>query len=337
MFGGAIGNQAGNYRPVDFNPDSGNELLVNPSFSHDKNIKPNDWWNGGASSSSNRGSPPYKWTSYSPMLLETNSYKSWGGTFMTTQNSKDRFYYDPETTDLMNRGIALHGAGTHFPEQTTYPNNDMDRQSPFPTVGLMADTASVPDSTLSNTNAIGYYNRYDMVQHIGLGNSISSLKFGAYVKVPDDDDFLSDQYIDTKCNFGGIYLKTYNSVGTTETVDFICISKNNSMNNKLFENKTLSSDEAMYNWSGLGYNWDWNGTYQIVTNLNRIMGNGSYYSSSDFRQYKRVEMTINNIPSGTNRLQFGLFFAESTHHTNNQNSNLTGSIRFIEPFVEKLN
>lgn len=346
MFGGAIGNQAGNYRPVDFNPDSGNDLLDNPSFDNDNNYKLNDWWNGGQHSSSNRGSPPYKWTAFSPMLLETDSWKSFGGTYMTTQNSKDRFYYDPESTDVIKRGVALHGAGTYFPEQTDYPNNDMDRQSPYSAVGLTTDTVSMPNNSTS-TSAEEYYNRYDYCQigqlNTSSGNTLSSLKFGAYIKVADDDEFLSHPTIDTRCNFGGIYFKYLDSDydgsgGQRETVNFITVSKDNRMNGKLYENTNLDDNNLtdVFNWSGLGWSADYTGTYIPQNVYNRVVENGAYYSSSDFRQYKRVEMTVSNIPTTATNFWFGLYFAESTHHTNNQNSDLTGSIRFIEPFVEKL-
>lgn len=333
----ANANPAGYYRPVDFNPDSGNDLLTNTSFDSDNNIKPNDWWNGGQSSS-DRGTPPSGWTAFSPMLLETDSYKSFGGTYMTTQNSKDRFYYDPESTDVIKRGVALHGSGTYFPEQTTYPNNDMDRQSPYSAVGLTTSTASVDGNT--GTSDDGFWNRYDFCQIGNLG-STTSVKFGAYVKVADDDEFLSHPTIDTRCNFGGIYFKCLdtNYQGSsiqTELVNFISISKDNRINGELHENTTLGSTQKRYIWSGLGY-YTLDGTYVNDNNLPRVIQNGDYYSSSDFRQYKRVEMTISNIPSTVNQFWFGLYFAESTHHTNNQNSSLTGSIRFIEPFVEALN
>ena len=344
MFGGAIGNQAGNYRPVDFNPDSGNDLVQNPSFDDDNNIKTNDWWNGGQHDSSDRGTPPYKWTSFSPMLLETDSWKSFGGSFHTTQNSKDRFYYDPDSTDIIKRGVALHGAGTYFPEQTSYANNDMDRTAPYSAVGLATSSADNP-SGATGTSDDGYYNRYDYCQigdlNTNTANTLSSLKFGAYVKVPDDDEFLSHATINERCNFGGIYFRYLdtnyqNSAVQTDVVNFIAISKDNRMNGELYENTALTTSQQYYNWSGLGYYHDYTGTYQVDMSLPRVMQNGDYYSSSDFRQYKRVEMTVSNIPSTASLFWYGFYFAESTHHTNNQNSNLTGSIRFIEPFVEKL-
>ena len=231
--------------------------------------------------------------------------------------------------DDQSKVLKLFGAGSDFGVTSGDNNNNNNSRSytgnsvtnRIPLVGMSETTTigAFPDSTC--------WCRNEWSQGVSIPSNAVTAKFGAYVRVPEDDDFRAK-------NCGGVYMAQWTNGGfpTEYTINAITVKR--SADSFTFLTGSLAQGLAsQQQWSGLNTTFPdesdkrrWNDT----TTIQSI----DYKDSSDYRQFKKIEKTVTLAGTGSGRkMTFNCFFGENQGNID-ESSTPSGSIHFYQPFVQ---
>jgi|TARA_R100000479_G_scaffold175218_2_gene125688 hypothetical protein len=216
------------------------------------------------------------------------------------------------TLDNQRKCVKLYGAGTNFPGNSTNTNNDNTRS--FPLSGMCFNTtpATYPDSST--------WVRQGWSQGVAIPDSATTVTFGAYVRIPEDDQ-LRD------LNVVGCYINQID--GGVNYVNAMYIKEDGQM----FSFKEGSGLNKNH-WSGLSSSIDANSNteYSIRENTNCTVEDITPYLQSGFKQFKRIQKTV-TLKTGTGRrLTYEMFFGENQTYLN-ASGTPSGAGFFYNPFV----
>lgn len=217
------------------------------------------------------------------------------------------------TLDDQPKVLKLFGSGTNFPDNTTNTNDNNGRGFPLPGMSYTTQAGNFPDSST--------WCRQGWSQGIAVPDSATTATFGAYFKIPEDDE-LRD------LNVVGCYINQ--NTGSNNYVNAMYIKKDGQ--NFSFATGSLNQDH----WSGLSDSLDAadNTAYSIRTNTVCTVQEIDAYLLSKFKQFRKIEKTI-TLQSGTGRrLTYELFFGENQSYLSPPSAPTpTGAGLFYNPFV----
>ena len=214
--------------------------------------------------------------------------------------------------------LKIFGTGTNFPDNLgDKANRDNSRTAGnIPLVGMSetSPAGAFPDS--------GSWCRSEWWQGVSVPDGATTVKFGAYVRVAEDDDFRAR-------NCGGVYLKTNGAVQAI--IDAIVVKRDEDTIN-LVTGGMAAGLNSIQQWSGISetkggdplkYSLRWNDPMEV----NSI----DYVNTSNHRQFRKIEKEI-TLNGDTDTLGIGLFFGENQANLD-ESGTPTGSIQFYNPFV----
>lgn len=225
--------------------------------------------------------------------------------------------------------LKLYGAGTDFGITSGANSNNNNSRSYSPS----ASDRRIPLVGMSETTTIGAFPdstcwcRNEWGQPVSIPNNAVTAKFGAYIKVPEDDDFRAK-------NCGGVYTAQWtNLIFPTEYNVNVITVKRPEDSFSFLTGQQAQGLISQQQWSGLAVNAPDAGLENRVRwhdtcNIQSV----DYKSTSDHRQFNKVEKEI-TLASGTNRkLVFNCFFGENQSNID-ESSTPTGAIHFYSPFI----
>lgn len=225
--------------------------------------------------------------------------------------------------------LSLYGAGSDFNVTSgTNSNNNNSRSytgnaatNRIPLVGMSETTTvgSFPDNTC--------WCRNEWTQSVDIPNSATKVKFGAYIRVPENDDFRAK-------NCGGVYIAQWTNLTypTQFTINAITV-KRDADSFTFLTGQQAQGLISQQNWSGLRTDFidnsdkrRWNDT----TNIESV----DYESTSNHRQFRKVEKEV-TLAAGTSRkMTFNMFFGENQGNIDDADPKIdSGAIQFYQPFV----
>lgn len=209
--------------------------------------------------------------------------------------------------------LKLFGAGTNFPDNTTNTNNNNTRGFPLSGMAFNATPGTYPDN--------GTWTRQGWSQGVAVPDSATTVTFGAYVRIPSDDQ-LRD------LNVVGCYINQ--NTGSSNYVNAMYIKEDG----QLFSLYTGVGNKN--HWSGLSDSLDGGGgtEYSIRENNVSTIQSIQPYFQSEFAQFKKIEKTV-TLQAGTNRrLTFEMFFGENQSYLTPVSAPTpSGAGLFYNPFV----
>ena len=209
--------------------------------------------------------------------------------------------------------LKLFGAGTNFPSNVTNTNTDNARTFPLSGMSFTATPGTYPDG--------GTWVRQGWSQGVAVPDSATTVTFGAYVRIPSDDQ-LRD------LNVVGCYINQ--NTGSSNYVNAMYIKEDGQM----FSFKTGSGNAN--HWSGLGDDITAGGNTEYPVRYNTVSTIQSItpYLQSEFSQFKKIEKTV-TLQAGTNRrLTFEMFFGENQDYLTPVSAPTpSGAGLFYNPFV----
>lgn len=217
--------------------------------------------------------------------------------------------------------LALYGTGTNFPSNTgVRVNTDNSRTFPqIPLVGFhngSGEAASFPDDEA--------WVRNEWSQGVAIPDSATTVNFGAYVRVPNDDVFRSK-------NCGGFYI--WQTKSGTNYINSLVIRKAADDNTFELDTGSTTGLAAIQQWSGISETIDGgSGEYPLRYNDSVNIQNITYRDAEDFPQFKKVELSVSLQTGTSRRLGFGLFFGENQDNLD-ESGTPSGLIQFYNPFI----
>lgn len=231
--------------------------------------------------------------------------------------------------DDQKKVLKLFGAGTDFGVTSGDNNNNNNSRS----YTGSSQTNRIPLVGMSETTTIGAFPdstcwcRNEWSQGLSIPSNAVTAKFGAYVRVPEDDDFRAK-------NCGGVYIGqwTNNTYPTEYTINAITVKRSEDSFSFLTGQQELGLI-SQQQWSGLNTTFPeasdkrrWNDR----TNIQSI----DYKDSSDYRQFNKIEKTVTLAGSGYGRrMIFSCFFGENQGNLDDSGTP-TGAIHFYQPFIQ---
>lgn len=217
--------------------------------------------------------------------------------------------------------VKLFGTGTNFPSNTgDKVNTNNARTYEAPTLVGFSDGApasSFPDS--------GAWCRHEWSQGVAVPDSATKVTFGAYIRTPADDLFRD-------LNCGGVYIwqDTAASPPINVYVNAIVVKKPTDTISLVTGTQSTGLN-SQQQWSGLVDEKDGD-HYDLRWNDTTIIESIDYKSTSDHKQFRKVEKEV-TLQSGTSRrLGLAMFFGENQGNLD-ESANPTGSIQFYNPFL----
>jgi hypothetical protein len=217
--------------------------------------------------------------------------------------------------------LALYGTGTNFPSNTGVRANTNNNRT-FPQIPLVGfhngsgTAGSFPDDEA--------WVRHEWCQGVAIPDSATTVNFGAYVRVPNDDMFRSK-------NCGGFYI--WQTKSGTNYINSLVIRKEADDNTFELDTGAATGLAAIQQWSGISNTIDGgSGEYPLRYNDSVSIQNITYRDAEDFPQFTKVELSV-SLQSGTNRrLGLGLFFGENQDNLD-ESGTPSGLIQFYNPFI----
>jgi|TARA_R100000482_G_scaffold120571_1_gene65954 hypothetical protein len=229
--------------------------------------------------------------------------------------------------DDQKKVLKLFGSGSDFGVTSGDNSNNNNSRSytgneatnRIPLVGMSETTTigSFPDNTC--------WCRNEWTQSVDIPNSATKVTFGAYIRVPSDDDFRAK-------NCGGIYIAQWTNLSYPTFYTINAITAKRSADSFTFLTGSIAQGlVSQQNWSGLRPDFKDNSDKRRWNDSTTIQS-VDYVSSSDYRQFRKVEKEV-TLAGGTNRkMTFNLFFGENQGNIDGTGT-ATGSIHFYQPFV----
>jgi len=319
------------------NDSSTNNELLNSNYDQD-NYPVWTGWNGVPSNSSHtHDTDSYSylanWVHYSALFNE--GYASYIGNlfkYIHTPYATDGFDpYDP-----VPRSILVYGAQSLFAGSTSVNNDNPDRGAS--TTGNFSDTNNTrivghvaqgqTVNNLSDMSATNMWTRStEWQQHLDIPDNVTSIKFGAQIKVDANDKL-------KPLNFGGIYCAEDDISSKSRVVNYFAVRHTSAT--YTLPTGSLSGSYAQYNWNGLraDHGTESNGNVGFFTPTSLDITQKAMLDQDDYEDWQKVEYTF-TPQSGTNRhMTFNIFFAENTSYLHDSPAGNTGGFQVYDPFVE---
>jgi|11_taG_2_1085331.scaffolds.fasta_scaffold28939_2 hypothetical protein len=296
------GNSAGSpYLP----PSVPGNALENPTFNVAESPPFGNTYNGVAYFN--------KWGHYGQLFTSDFDFKTFvGNSFLANFPAfKD---LGGGSLDDQPKVLKLFGAGTNFPDNTTNTNNNNGRAFPLSGMSFTTLPGTYPDG--------GTWTRQGWSQGVAVPDSATTVTFGAYVRIPSDDQ-LRD------LNVVGCYINQF--TGSNNYVNAMYIKEDGQM----FSFKT-GSGMNKFHWSGLSDSLDSNGNteYSIRDNNVSTIQSITPYFQSEFAQFKKIEKTVTLQAGANRRLTFEIFFGENQDYLTPVSAPTpSGAGLFYNPFV----
>jgi len=226
--------------------------------------------------------------------------------------------------DNQKKVLKLYGAGTNFPDTVGSDKQNIDNERGLYNnyLPLVAFAETSPAAAFGSTSV---WCKHGWCGTINVPNHVASITFGAYVKVPADDDFRDK-------NCGGMYLHQDTNAGpdVDAKIDAIIVKKStDSMS--LVTGALSQGADSIQQWSGMPSTFVRNGVPSARKNLNTDVRSITYENNTDYRQWKKIEKTV-TFAGATTRIGFELFFGENQSNLD-ESGTPTGAILFYNPFV----
>lgn len=226
--------------------------------------------------------------------------------------------------DNQKKVLKLYGAGTNFPSNTgDQANTDNTRGENDQNIPLVGFSETAPAAAFGSTSV---WCKHGWCGTVNKPSGTHTITFGVYAKVPADDDFRDK-------NCGGMYIHQNASPVDQEDqhIDAIVIKKStDSMS--LVTGQQSSGLNSLQQWNGLEDDFPGGGSVgnrkDTITDIRSI----TYADSSDFRNFTRIEKTVNNQTTATGRLGFELFFGENQSNLD-ESGTPSGAILFYNPYI----
>lgn len=272
------------------------------------------------------------WIHYSPLFNQ--GYGSFVG-------NQFLFHYTPYELDgfdgdLVPRIIKLFGANQLWVGSIN--NDDADRgASTFGefTDGAYSRMVSNTTTAISGINAVTdidndnlFIRTCEWQQQIAIPDGTTSVKFGARIRVPSNDDFKDGNWAGIYCAedrnpTAGVYVRYVNYFGIRKSTESWSLPTG-----------SLSSAIAPYNWNGMSTDYGTGNDIKYFTHTACNATQHAMLNTSDYRDFKKVEYTF-TPQSGTNRrMSINLFFAEKGPNVHDAPPGNTGGFQVYDPFVE---
>ena len=186
--------------------------------------------------------------------------------------------------------------------------------------------SSVDSSTAMTTTEA--WTRHEWQQHLDIPDNVTSIKFGAQIKIDAADRL-------RPLNFAGLYCAEdrLESAQLNRYVNYFGIRHTDAT--FTLPTGTKTGDEAGYNWNGLTqFNPQLNANLNYFTPQRTHIVEKAMLDQNDYSDFTKVEYTF-TPQSGTNRkMQLGMFFAENCSYLAAGESENTGGFKVYDPFVE---
>jgi hypothetical protein len=254
-----------------------------------------------------------KWAHYGQLFTSDFDFKTYVGNSFNANFPAFKDLGGGELSD-QKKVLKLFGAGTNFPDNTTNTNNNNGRAFPLSGMSFTTLPQTYPDG--------GTWTRQGWSQGVAVPDSATTVTFGAYVRIPSDDQ-LRD------LNVVGCYINQ--DTGSNNYVNAMYIKENGQM----FSFKT-GSGLNKFHWSGLSDSLDTNGNTEYSIRNNNICTVESItpYFQSEFAQFKKIEKTVTLQAGSNRRLTFEMFFGESQDYlTPVSTGTPSGAGLFYNPFI----
>ena len=226
--------------------------------------------------------------------------------------------------DDQHKVLKLYGGGTNFPDNTgdkANTSNTRGTDGGGSNIALTAFSETAPAGTFPDS---GSWTKQEWGQGIDIPDSATKVKFGAYIRVPSDDDFRAN-------NCSGIYI--HQSVSTTTHINAIVV-KRSADTISLVTGAQSTGVNSAQQWPGLGDTLS-GSNYPNRDNTTTDIGSITYVNSDDYRQFKKVEKEITLETGTSRRLGYAMFFAENQDNLDESDPAIpTGSTSFYSPFVQ---
>lgn len=218
--------------------------------------------------------------------------------------------------------LKLFGSGTNFPSNTgdkANTSNTRGTDGGGQNIALTAFSETAPAGTFPDS---GSWTKQEWGQGIDIPDSATTVKFGAYIRVPSDDEFRA-------LNCAGVYI--HQTVSDTTHVNAVVVKRSADTLSLVTGVQTTGVNSAQQ-WSGLSDTIT--GTnYPNRDNTIADIGSITYVDSDDYRQFRKVEKEITLETGTSRRLGYAMFFAENQDNLD-ESGTLTGSTQFYNPFVQ---
>lgn len=272
------------------------------------------------------------WVHYSPLFNE--GYASYIG-------NQFKYHYEPYATDgfypfdPVPRSILVYGAQSLMAGITSVNNDNPDRgATQFGSFSNTNNTRIVSHTTSSNDvtsgsdmSATNLWTRVtEWQQHLDIPDNVTSIKFGAQIKV-DANDRLKE------LNFGGIYCAEDDISNKSRVVNYFAVRHTDAT--FTLPTGSLTGNRAHYNWNGLRADHVLvSGNVGFFTACSLTVTEKAMLDQNDYADWQKVEYTF-TPQSGTSRhMTFNIFFAENTSYLHDSPAGNTGGFQVFDPFVE---
>lgn len=253
-----------------------------------------------------------KWSHFGQLFTSDFDYKTYVG---NSFNANFPAFKDLGGGALDNQPkcVKLYGSGSNFPDNDTNVNTDNTRSFPLSGMSSTTTPGTFPDS--------GTWVRQGWSQGVAVPDSATTVTFGAYVRIPSDDQ-LRD------LNVVGCYINQ--STGSNNYVNAMYIREDG----QLFTFVTGALNDK--HWSGLSDSIDAqsNTEYSIRYNTTSTAQSITPYNQSDFNQFKKIEKTVTLQTGTSRRLTYEMFFGENQSYLSPVSAPTpSGAGFFYNPFV----
>ena len=226
--------------------------------------------------------------------------------------------------------LKLYGGGTNFPNNTGDKANTSNTRGTDGTGGNIALTAFSETAPAGAFPDSGSWTKQEWGQGVDIPDNATKARFGAYVRVPSDDEFRAK-------NCSGIYIHQTESNSIANSMDTYVnavVVKRSADSMSLVTGRQTQGENSAQQWSGL--------TDTISTSIYNNRDNDvvdvqsiTYVDSDDYRQFKKIEKEITLRTGTSRRLGYAMFFAENQDNLDEADPAIpTGSTSFYSPFIQ---
>lgn len=261
------------------------------------------------------------WKHYGQLYTSDFDYKTYlGNNWLANFPS----YKDLGSTALSKQSkvLKMFGSGTNFPNNTDVNKQNIDnsRGATDTNIPLVGFSETSPAASFGSDSV---WSKHEWFQEVKRPNDAVTMKFGAYVRVDENDDFRDK-------NCGGVYTwqKGSSQEQYTDTINAIVVKKStDSMN--LVTGLIDTEVDSYQQWNGMLAHAPEYPRKSTRTDIQNI----SYVDNTDCRNFRKIESTITLIGYNHGDVGIGLFFGENQSNLDESGA-LSGAIQFYCPFIQ---
>lgn len=218
--------------------------------------------------------------------------------------------------------LKMFGAGTNFPNNTAADKQNIDnsRGATDTNIPLVGFSETSPAASFGSASV---WSKHEWFQEVIRPNDAVTMKFGAYVRVDENDDFRDK-------NCGGVYTWQKGSPEEqyTDTINAIVVKKSSDSMN-LVTGMIDTEVDSYQQWNGMLAHAPETPRKSTRTDIQNI----SYVDNTDCRNFRKIESTITLIDYNHGEVGIGLFFGENQSNLDESGA-LSGAINFYSPFIQ---